>query len=470
MCHFTLWSRFAPDAALLYDRRLLSLDKAVSFRRKSESSSRLMGRTWRRSDQGVQVVSNILGLFNIFSLIYIFRSLQLTATIGREWSSMMQEPLTRRKKHFAEQASFFIAVPVGVFLHEFGHALAVWAAGGQVVEFGYRVFWGYVVPRGTFTPAQGWFISLAGTLGSLVFGAGIWLLLKGSRHSSLSYFGLRAFRFQVFFSTIYYPVFTLLGFEGDWRSIYDFGATPILSGLTVPFHLGLVLLFGWGDRTGWFERTSHETAAEQEKFLELARAAALNPQDTQLQLQYIDALRQGGADNRAKTYLKSFLKQNPDSGAAYLELALLESDNKPQISRRAAGYLQKALQLGLPNPAGRAYAYQLLGQYYLDRDRIGEAVQALNDALGQKIEGKETAVSTLLSTGITYHKAALHHLRSQAHRRQSQYQAAYQDIQEAISLAQQIGNDKLAVYYQQERGIIENHAGRKSGSSSIPLQ
>jgi tetratricopeptide (TPR) repeat protein len=413
-------------------------------------------------------VSNILGLFNIFSLIYIFRSLQLLTTMGREWSSVMQEPLTRRKKYFAEQASFFIAVPVGVFLHEFGHVLAVWASGGQVIEFGYRVFWGYVIPQGTFTPAQNWFISLAGTLGSLAFGVGLWLLLKRNRHSTLSYFGLRAFRFQVYFSTIYYPVFTLLGFEGDWRSIYDFGATPLLSGLLVPFHVGLVLLFWWGDRTGWFERISHETMAEQDKFLGLVQAVALNPQDTQLQLQVVDALRYGGADHRAKTQLKSFLKQNPDSGAAYLELALLDSGNKPQISRRAADYLKKALQLGLPTPAGQAYAHQLLGKYYVDRNRPDEAVNELNMALNLKVAGEETAVSTTdaasaLSTGVTRHQAALYHLRSQAHRRQNQYEAAYQDIQQAITLAQQIDDAQLVAHFQQERDVIENHARRKLG-------
>ncbi|MEJ2746584.1 MAG: M50 family metallopeptidase [Anaerolineae bacterium] len=400
-------------------------------------------------------MSNILGLFDIFSLIYVFRSLQLSVTIGREWSSVMQEPLTRRKKYFAEQASFFIAVPIGVLIHEFGHALAVWASGGKVAEFGYRVFWGYVVPQGTFTPTQDWVISLAGTLGSLVFGVGIWLLLKGNRHSALSYFGLRAFRFQVFFSTIYYPIFTLLGFEGDWRTIYDFKATPLLSGLLVPLHVGLVLLFWWGDRTGWFERTSHETKAEQDKFLGLAQAAALNPHDTQLQLQYVDALRQGGANNRAKTYMKSFLKQNPDSGIAHLELALLESGNKPQISRSAADSLQKALQMGLPTASGQAYAHQLLGKYYLDRNQPDKAVDELNTALNLNVEGEETAV--------TRHKSALYHLRSQAYRRQNQYDAAYQDIQQAITLAQQIGDDKLVTYYRQERDIIENHAGRKLG-------
>jgi tetratricopeptide (TPR) repeat protein len=402
-------------------------------------------------------LSNIFGLFNIFSLIYIFRSLQLLATIGREWSTAVQEPLSHRKKWLAEQASFFIAVPVGVFLHEFGHVLAVWASGGQVIEFGYRVFWGYVIPKGTFTPAQNWFISLAGTLGSLAFGVGLWLLLKRNRRSTLSYFGLRALRFQVYFSTIYYPVFTLLGFEGDWRTIYDFGATPILSGLTIPFHVGLVLLFWWGDKTGWFERVGHETVAEQEKFLEIARAAALNPQDERLQLQVVDALRQGGAGNRAKTHLKSFLKQNPDSGPAYLELALLDSGNKPQISRRAAGYLQRALQLGLPTAAGQAYAHQLLGKYYVDRNQPDAAVNEVNAALQLKIVGEET--------GITRHHSALYHLRSQAYRRQNQYEAAAQDIQKAITLAQQINDDQLAAYYRQERDIIENHARHRSNTS-----
>lgn len=407
-------------------------------------------------------MSNIFGLFNIFSLIYIFRSLQLSVTIGREWSSVLQEPLTHRKKSLAEQASFFIAVPLGVFLHEFGHALAVWASGGQVAEFGYRVFWGYVVPQGSFTPMQGWFISLAGTLGSLVFGLGIWLLLKGNHRSTFSYFGLRAFRFQVYFSTIYYPIFTLLGFEGDWRTIYDFSATPILSSLTAPLHLGLVLFFWWGDRTGWFERPYHETAADQEAFTRLAQAAELNPQDVQLQLQFIDALRRGGANNRAKTHLKSFLKQNPDAGAAYLEMALLESGNKLQISRRSADYLHKALQLGLPNPAGRAYAHQLLGKYHLDRNQLDEAVQALNDALAVKIEGEETAVSR--------HQAALYHLRSQAYRRQKQYQSAHQDIQQAIIQAQQVNDPRLLTEYQQERSIIENHAGYNLGEPPIGIK
>jgi tetratricopeptide (TPR) repeat protein len=101
----------------------------------------------------------------------------------------------------------------------------------------------------------------------------------------------------------------------------------------------------------------------------------------------------------------------------------------------------------------------LLGQYYLDRNQLNEAVQALNDALGLKIEGEGTAVSR--------HQSTLHQLRSQAYRRQKQYEPAFQDIQEAIILAQQIGDDKLVAYYRQERDIVENHAGRKSGRAPV---
>jgi len=398
-------------------------------------------------------MSAILQLFDILSLIYVFRSLQLTAAIWREWKTLTQEPLTQHKESQAEQASFFIAVPIGVLLHELGHALATWASGGHVVQFGYRVFWGFVLPQGHFTLAQNWFISLAGTLGSLVFGVAVWLLLKSNKSSALRYFGLRAFRFQVFFALVYYPVFTLLGFEGDWRTIYDFRATPLLAGITAVFHLLILLIFWQGERTGWFERPSQETVAEQAQFRALQTSAAANAHDMTLQLQYIDTLRRGGAINQARRVTDALLRQSPDSGAAYLQLALLQTMQRRHISSRASRHLQKALSLGLPTPSTRAYAHQLLGKYYLDKDQPQDAMSQIDEALAQNIVGEETAVAR--------HKAALHYLRSQAHRRQQQYQQAYQDIQQAIALAQQVGDDKLTAHYRDEQTIIENHAGRK---------
>ncbi|MCA9976888.1 MAG: M50 family metallopeptidase [Anaerolineales bacterium] len=381
---------------------------------------------------------------NILSLFYIFRSLQLTAVIWREWQGITQEPLTRHKKQLAEQASFFIAVPIGVFFHEFSHSLATWASGGQVVEFAYRAFWGYIIPSGQFTPFQYWFISLAGTLGSLLFGLTVWLLLRHHRYSALRYFGLRAFRFQVYFSLIYYPVFTLLGFEGDWRMIYDFGATPLWSGVTAVFHIALLFLFWQGDRRGWFEMLAHDSLAYQDAFHALA-ASVRDTLDTQTQIRYIDALRRGGAVNKAKYQLAQLLRTMPDSGSAHLEMALLLSEGKRQVPLRAIEHTRQALSLGLPNNISAAFAHQLLGKYNLDISHLEEADSHISQAIALTQTEPESDPLQL---------ARLYHLHSQVSRQQRQMQRAHADLQQALSLAQTTANEQAIAYYQGELDVI----------------
>src|SRR5688572_25246786 len=63
-----------------------------------------------------------------------------------------------------------LLIPIGVLLHELGHALATWQVGGQVREFQWRVFWGYIVPEGSFSPTEDWWISLSGNLVSVALG------------------------------------------------------------------------------------------------------------------------------------------------------------------------------------------------------------------------------------------------------------------------------------------------------------
>ncbi|MFQ5422163.1 MAG: M50 family metallopeptidase, partial [Anaerolineae bacterium] len=143
--------------------------------------------------------------FNIFSLFYAFLSLRLVVTLWRERADIGQPPLTHRKKGLAEQAAFFIAVPIGVFFHEFGHAFFVLLFNGRIIQFAYRGFWGFVEHVGNYSAPERWLISLAGTIGSLLFGLVVWLLFRRNRVPALRYFGLRAFRFQTYFSLIYYP-------------------------------------------------------------------------------------------------------------------------------------------------------------------------------------------------------------------------------------------------------------------------
>ncbi len=390
----------------------------------------------------------ISGLFNLISLLYIFRSLQLTAVVWRDRQTLRQPPLSRQQKHLAEQASFYIAVPVGVLLHELGHALAVWAFGGQVAEFGYRAFWGYVVPRGNFTNNQEWFISLAGTLASLLFGLGVWLIFRQHRTPALRYFGLRALRFQTFFSLIYYPVFTLLGFEGDWKTIYDFTVTPVWSGLTAVFHLGLLMLFWQGDRRGWFEMPAYADAAAQQTAEQLAATQSYDPQT---QLRYIEALRNGGATNQAKTALRRLIAQNPDNGLAYLEMAALQSAGKRQIPGAALENVRKALSLGLPNQ-GAAYAHQLLGSYSLEVGRLEDADNHFSQGL---------ALLSGDGGGSARSAAHLHYQRGRVFRQQGKSAQAIQELEQAVAAAQRDQNEKLTAVYQDELTTLIQEVGQK---------
>ncbi len=397
-------------------------------------------------------MASMFSLFNILALLYIFRSAQLSITIWREWSQIKSEPLTPHKKSLANQASFFIAVPIAVLVHESAHALAVLLTGGEVAEFHYRVFWGYVVPQGTFTAGQMWLIAVAGTLGSILFGLVLYLVTQRSQWSSIRYFGLRAFRFQIFFSLIYYPVFTLLGFDGDWKTIYDFSRTPLLSASTAAVHVIVLLLFFYGDRQGWFEAPAFASVADQRQFEQLAAAAAANPQDVALQIRVIDTLRRGGATHRAKHQLDRLLQQHPDSGVAYLELASLKSSGKDTVSSDAAESAQKALSLGLSAPGQNAYAHELTGRYQMERGQLDAARTSFTKAIDIFNTSQEVGFSPVIIELLI--------LRSQVYRRQENYNAAYQDLQQALTVAQRSGNQSAVNRVGGELEILAKHAGQ----------
>lgn len=342
-------------------------------------------------------------------------------------------------------------MPPAVFIHELFHALAVWYFGGRVIEFGYRAFWGYVVPAGNFTPEQEWVIAVAGTIGSLLTGLLIWLALHRHR-STLRYFALRAFRFQMYFSLIYYPVFTLFLPIGDWRTIYDFATTPVLSGITAVLHATALLTFWLLDRRGWFELPAAVSATAADQFEALWAAARQNPQDLKLQLQAIDALRRGGATQQAHDQLRSLLKQHPHFAAAHLLLAAVESDGRGQVSSSAAKRAQQALQLGLDDSSQIALAHQLIGRFQLERGKGQEAAEQFSQALEHSNSTTQTSQLNL---------AQLHHQRSLAYRRLGQYDQAYQDIQQAIHYAQKVGNATAEKRYLDELEVLEMHAGRR---------
>lgn len=383
-------------------------------------------------------------LFNVLALVYIVRAIQLAVQIGRNWGALRQEPLTGAKQRQAEQAAFFLGVPPAVLVHEAAHALAVVAFGGRVVEFGYRVFWGYVVPDGVFSAAENWLIAIAGTLGSLAFGTAVWLVARRSPSRTIRYFGLRAVRFQIYFSLLYYPLFSLFLPIGDWRSIYDFGATPILSAATAVAHALALLWFWRADRVGTFEMVAFESAAAQSRF-EMAGASLGDPM---VQLQAIAALQAGGAPHQARTALDIFLSDYPQSAEGHLQKALLRG-GRGQVDPDAARSAERALALGLRQPDDAALARRLVARHYLERGDGRAAVAALDPAL---------AAAEIDPAGLSPgHLAELRYMRAQGYRRLGQYEAARADIAAAQQTAAELGHEPLLRRYAEEAQLINAH-------------
>jgi Flp pilus assembly protein TadD len=219
----------------------------------------------------------MVNFFDIISVLYSLNSLRVLWRLLRNWRAFWDDDVTPADRSLANNLAFFVLIPLGVFLHEAGHALATWQVGGQVVDFQWRVFWGYILPQGNFTPLQDWWISFSGPLVSILIGLlPIPLLPRLGR----SVWGVLLYAFirqEIFYALLWYPVISVMGFGGDWIRIYDFSVMPwaqvVLAGHAA-------LLFGlWRlDRSGWAARwrvrRDASAAAELEK---LENAITLMP-------------------------------------------------------------------------------------------------------------------------------------------------------------------------------------------------
>lgn len=392
----------------------------------------------------------------LLSLLNVFYGLRVASSVRQRWAELNREPLQPWQKGIIDRAAFFLGVPIGVVVHELGHALMIWFFGGQVVDFGYAFYFGYVAPDRGFPSTEQWLISLAGTIGSLVYGVVMWLIFRRIPLSTYRYFAIRILRVHLTYSLIFYPLFTLFTFIGDWRVIYDFGSTPVLSGITLVIHLGILALFWWTDRQGYFEMPGFSTAAEQDKFLQLQQESVLNPGETKLRLQLIDAYRFSGMPHTARRELKQFLKDNPKSAEAHLQLAFVMVQNKANVPKSAADAASRALALGLSEPMQAAMANQLVGHYNLEAGRVTKAIDQFSEGLAAAKATERPAL-----------RAQLYYNRAMAYRRNQQYDPALADIHQAIELARSSGDGQAMSRYEAELGVINHHAGRTSG---IPKQ
>lgn len=178
--------------------------------------------------------------FSGISWVYLLGAGFTVYQLSKHWREMWLPILTPTARSMAAGIAFFLLVPVGVLLHEFGHMLAAWSTQSRVLGLHYFLYWGYVeyVPASA-SPLLAWYVALAGNFMSYALGIaciGLALSLKQLKP------GMRVISMQLGIlelvqTLIFYPLVSLdPQFQGDWDTIYSFKA-PVASGITLGLHL-----------------------------------------------------------------------------------------------------------------------------------------------------------------------------------------------------------------------------------------
>lgn len=189
--------------------------------------------------------------FDLISIFYCVIALGVIRRLIKNRQSFWDDIISPQDMRLVSETAFFLLIPIGVLLHELGHAVAVWHYGGTVVDFEWRIFWGYVLPEGDFTIPQHWWISFSGNLVSIVIGIIPLFFISRLKKLILRLLLAQFAKIELIYSLIFYPLFSFVGFRGDWIRIYDFSIKPYAQ-ITFIFHI-VLLIFLW--RMGVFTET-----------------------------------------------------------------------------------------------------------------------------------------------------------------------------------------------------------------------
>jgi len=261
---------------------------------------------------GIDIVFGLALLGTLFLLI-------------RRWRAFWDDDFTGDDRRLATQCAIFVVPPIIVLIHELGHVVGARMVGGEVLGFHYGLIEGSVSVAGGLSASQFWWVALSGNLAGA--GTGLALAVAGAAGVRMP----RALRrvliigglLQVVFQLVVYPLLSLSARFGDWEAIYDFGATPALSTVTLVTHVTtLIALWRWW--RGRVRRTLFNVDHAQEAEVSRLEAAAVaSPQDPQPVMELAVLYARNGEMSLARETLDS-AAQSPiltGFGAARLHLA-----------------------------------------------------------------------------------------------------------------------------------------------------
>jgi hypothetical protein len=287
----------------------------------------------------------LISTWDFVSLIYGVAAVITVVVLLRRGRGFWREPLSARDEQLAWAAGFFLVLPAGVLVHELGHAVATWSVGGEVVQFSWRVYWGFIVHTGVFDPLASWWISVAGNLAGAVFGLGLVALATpaGRARPALGRALFVAGTVGIIFTLVIYPLMTAdPSFASDWRTIYDFSATPVASAVALAAHIGALAAL-WHFR-GWLrERDWAISRGHVGELARLRRAVADDPAGSQPRAELARLFLDGGRAAWAADAAADALNACGEDAALYGVLA--DALLRRQLFHEALGPLDRAAEL-----------------------------------------------------------------------------------------------------------------------------
>lgn len=327
-----------------------------------------------------------MAFFDAISLLYLLNSVRVLWKLVKNWHAFWDDDVTRADLALATQVAFFVFIPLGVFLHEAGHTLATWQVGGEVIDFQWRGFWGFIIPFGNFTLAQSWWISFSGNLVSILLGLLPIFLLTRARTRMRGELYYAFAKQQLFYALIWYPGLTLIGFNGDWVRIYDFSIVPFAQ-ITLVLHLALLYSLWRLDKsvgaTRWRIARDPESLSTLQK---LEAAAEANPNDVQAQANLAYYYHQMDERGPSKHFEKRAVRLAPDDTRLKLIQAFIAYDQ--QHYPKAAQAAKAAFGSGL-SQKDQLPAHRVLASALMNMDRRAEALTHFDFALSLSPEDSD---------------------------------------------------------------------------------
>ncbi|MGH2531830.1 MAG: hypothetical protein ACRDJW_05935 [Thermomicrobiales bacterium] len=219
--------------------------------------------------------------FALISLVYAVVGVGIVSRIVRQRRAIFDLKFTEEDRRHVTEAAFFILLPVSVALHEFGHAFAVWSFGGEVVDFGFYVFAGFVGHRGFYTDTERILIALAGPAVNVVLSAAALAVVFIRRPPLRPAFNELLVQFAILSALnalVFYPLLDVsIGLNADWSQIYSGGVLALSTAIGI-CHAGILGLGFWASRNPGLRRrlaalTGLPPGAERGLFGDIGRVA-----------------------------------------------------------------------------------------------------------------------------------------------------------------------------------------------------